>query len=931
MSEKWYNLTEEQTAARLRTDVEIGLDPRQVRARLRREGRNILHASPKATVSRLFTEVLKDPCAYILLVCAVLAWIFGEGIGARAIIALTLINAAGVFLAYIKARRVIEDAEENTHPTATVLRGGKQYIVRQDRICRGDIIILNKGDVVPADARVIMSKGLTTIETNLTGDTAVKHKDQRTIHANNLAFEKQADMVFATTLVSGGSGRAVVCRTGSYTLAYSMSRTKESRKESEPGILGSLKKHASFWSFAMLVLIFVLTLFDFIVGLESRGFFEVFMTGLCLAAACMCEYYLAFGYIIVGYGLYRMTDRKKNVASGAIVKKIDSIEKLSGITSLIVQKDGAFTSSSVHIKNLWCDSTLLSPGDKLSNICPELLSCALDSTVYPYKDFEKVYNRFKAREVSAQDRAILSLAMSTGIFDGLGYIGTHNLLERSEEGIIKSLVRVSGQKRLIIRGAAEDILPLCHGYRSSENIKSIKYEKKRVAESAAEFAKKGISVICMASMETEFDSIDEAYEEGNFIFEGFLAINEPWLSGADANVKRLKEAGIKVFMLASDHFAGNRLYARKLGIIESDSDIMPQELLSARDDVFVSEIVKYRFAEGLSFHHRRLLLRALRQMGEKVGYFGNDFDDMLLVKEADIGYSTGVTLSRGDSVVDLTGEHSAIYIRSGTEKNIGCEAVKQICDVVISPADGGQGGFNAIAGAIACARRVFTSISAAVKYLMVSQFARLYIFLCSVLLPAFGITFTGGEVLSPVQMLFLGYILDFGIVLVFAFKSSRGKLAERTEHDSQYRYIREMVVGALWGFVAIVAPLTMRAFGVFVSDMALSTAVFFGFILTQVITALEMMTPKTIFNKNRISVTRAIGIFVLTLIFFILCSFVPFISRVFDTCNLPPILWLTVVIQPAIMLGVYEIYKLIQNRKTDSKEEESDDTDTQAL
>lgn len=301
MAEKWYNLTPEQIEAKLSTDLIVGLTHRQASARLRREGRNTIYRTERPRASALVFDVLRDPCAYMLLAAAVLAWIFNENVGAPLVILLILLNSLLVLTAYIKARDLIAEAREQSIPTATVIRGGKQYLIRQDRLCRGDIIILTKGDVVPADARLIESFGLRVLEVALTGEVEKKRKDSKIIFANNLSPEKQSDMVFATSVVTEGQARAVVCETGTDTLAYLLGRTvKTEEKNEDPGILLSLKKHCSVWSLIMLVMVFVLTLFDFIIGFESRSIFNIFITGLAVATAGMCEYYLVFGYIILG-------------------------------------------------------------------------------------------------------------------------------------------------------------------------------------------------------------------------------------------------------------------------------------------------------------------------------------------------------------------------------------------------------------------------------------------------------------------------------------------------------------------------------------------------------------------------------------------------------------------------------------------------------
>lgn len=926
MAEKWYNLSPEQVCEKLSTDPERGLSPRQAAARIRREGNNTVYRAATVSPRALVKEVLRDPCAYMLLASAVLARIFNEDVGAFAIIFLVLINAFVVTLAYLKSRAVISQANAHTLPTVTVIRGGKQYLVKQDRIVRGDIILVGKGDIVPADARIIESEELRCIETSLTGEVGKKKKDKKTVYANNLAPGGQSDMIFATSIVAQGHAKAVVCETGDSTLAVYLGKGVEIGGETRLGVFDSLKKHCSAWSFVMLILVFILTLTDFVVGFESRSIFNIFITGLSLATAGMCEYYLVFGYIITGCGLYGMLRRRKDVGSGAVIKNISDIEKLSGITTLIVPKEGAFVTGNVALKKLYCDSTLFGRRERnLHRSCYELISAALDSTSYIERDYEKCFNSFKARDVSPEEKAIFKLACESGVFDGPAYMGDHILKEVGREGdIARVRVSVNGRDRVILRGRYEEIIPLCESHRANDKIRNIKNEKNRIKNTLRQLKSEGLYGVCLASKESS-----DITDDSGFVFEGFLALNEPVLTGAAENVKRILDAGIKVIMLSDDSSATGRNFARSLGVISSDGEIMSSLRLSTMtDDLFRTNASVYRLYEGLDQGQKRLLVSHLRENGEVVGYFGQNFEDIMLIKEADVGFSTGVTLLRGNSVVDLSGEDSPVFIRSQREKGSGSEALKQVCRVVVSPTDGKSGGFNAIAGSIASSRLVLRSLSRAVRYLITSQCARMFIFLYSVLVSRSGLPFCGEAIFTPVQLLTLGLIFDLLAVMAFAFKSSRGRIAEREIKRKTNPFtdnLGPMLFGVAWGVAALTFPVILRLVGVGVSNEQMSTMVFYGFILTQAVATVSLMSQHSVFRGDFRSNLRLMGIFLILLAFIGLCGFTPF-GKIFGAMPLTPIQWGFTLLQPLAVLGIYEIHKLMKKEK---KEEDILDNDTE--
>ncbi len=911
MAEKWYNLTPEQIEAKLSTDLTKGLTHSQAGARLRREGRNTVYRTEQPRASALVWDVLRDPCAYMLLAAALLAWIFNENVGAPLVILLTLFNALLVLVTYIKARGIISGFREQSTPTATVIRGGKQYLIRHDRVCRGDIIILTKGDIVPCDARIIESSRLSVLEVNITGETFKKRKDSKIIYANNLSPEKQADMVFATSVVTGGYAKAVVCETGNDTMAYLLGRTEKKEENNEaPGILLSLKKHCSVWSLIMLVMVFVLTLLDFIIGFESRSIFNIFITGLAVASAGMCEYYLVFGYIIIGCSMYSVTRKKDKASAGAVVKDINDLDGIAGITALIVPMKGAFTAGSINIQKFYCDSVLYSPGERnLDRSCYHLISAALDSTSYTENDYEKTYNRFKERDASAEDRAIYNAACQSGVFNGPEYMASHILSYRTaEKESIRSIVAVNGKKRLVLRGNVEDILPLCTYCRSGEKIKVIKNERKQAREIINDLTSQGFYAVCIATKQT-----NDIQADSGFVFEGFLCLNRPQLWGAKENVAHILDAGIKVIMLAED--STSRSYARSMGILNDDSEIMTShQLRTMTDDLFRTNVSEYTLYEGLDIPQKRLLIKHLRENGEAVGCFGCNFEDIILIRESDIGFSTGITLARGNTLLAVGGEENPVRISSQEEKGSGNEALKQACDVIVSPAEGDQGGFNDIASAISRSRRALSSLYRTVRYLLISQCARLFVFLYSAMIPIDRIPFCGEDIFTPVQILMLGFVFDLGVVMAYAFKSPKGIIAKRQQQDNSFKH---MLFGIFWGACSLAFPVVLRIAGVTVSNVAMSTMVFFGFLLASLVTAFECVTDRSVFRKGFISNIRGILAVLLTFGFIVICA----LTGAFNCCMLTPLQWVTMALTPICMLAMFEIYKSVKGKNDDRDKE----------
>lgn len=934
MNEKFYHLTTEQTEVRLKTDSHKGLTARSAAKRLRDEGENTVYDIPRIHTWRLCRDVLRDASAYMLLCAAVLGFVFKQNIAPLVIIALVSVNWFIVLAAYIKARIIISDASQYTLPLATVLREGKQYIINQDKICRGDVIILNKGDVIPADARVIESKGLVTNEMTLTGEKTLKKKMVMPVYGNSLPLEVQHNMVFATTVVVSGRGKAIVCRTGKDNMACIRESVPTVSEHDRLTVLRDLKKYGGFWSTVMLILLFAVTAIEFLYGFNAGGLFNIFTVTLSVAAAGMCEFFVIFAYIILGKGLYGILRRDKNEKTGATIKHSESIEKLSDITTVILPKEGAFTSGTIRLEKLYCDSTFLSCSEKrLDRLCKDLITCALDSTSYAQNDYEKAFNRFKAKNVSAQEKTILTCARRVGLFD-IGYAGTHILLEHKEEAangtLFKSLMTDGKEKKLVVRGSLEDVLPLCSDYRNHERAKSIKNEKQRIKTAAAEAVKDGYSVVCIASKKTTASTIKDSSKDRDLVFEGFLAISEPHLSGAKESVARMHNTGINVIMLSDEASISDRNYAKSIGILKNEDQIMTSAYFKRMsDENFMANADRYKMYECLDPVQKLRLVRLLRQRGECVGYFANEFDDIAVIEEADIGYSSGITLNKGDSVIDLGNETAPVYLRREEDRGKGCEAMKLRCNVIVSPADRRGGGFNAIAESILQSKTVLLNISRMVRYMVCSHCSRIFALITALIL-AFTVKDVQPPLFTPVQILLLGIILDLCAVLAIVFcpaeryhTPGKAMLFEKPFVTN----IKSAIYGLLRGGIAASLPYIAKIFGVAITTEQALTMMFLGLLVTQPVIMCEMICEGSVFREIRYKLSRAFLYQALLTLILIICPlFIKPMASAMAVVPLTPVQWMLVIAFPIVMLGIFEFGKsvIVKESDPDRKDDEND-------
>ncbi|MBR5515961.1 MAG: cation-transporting P-type ATPase [Clostridia bacterium] len=910
MGEKWYHLTVDQTVSRLKTDLNTGLSDKNAADRLRREGLNTVFDIPRKQLLSLIKDVARDPTVFMLICMVILGAIFDQPVSAGIITGIIIINWVFVTLLYIKAERRFRATSEKFLHNATVLRSGKPHLIKSNRVCRGDILLLSKGDVVPADSRVAQSNGLTVSEEKLTGDKTVKKKITDPVFSNNLSVEMQENMIFAGSVVHSGTAKAIVCRIAQNNEAAVKGHAFVNFENERFRGLRKLKRYSSVWSIVSLILIFILVGFEFAVGFGNMDLFTVFCTTLALCASGMCEVYTVFGYIVTAKGLYGLSFTDKAEEASADIRYSAKIEDVSKITTLIVPKDGALVAGSVKLEKLWCDNTLMSSAEKrLEKICRELVSCALDSTVYAQNDYEKAFNRFKAKNCSAQEQVILDFAIKLGIFD-LGYTASHTMLEHREEllqgNVSKSLITDGKQNRIIMRGGVEDILPLCCDYRNHERVKSIKNDKINIKEEANRVAKQGYTVVCVASKYTEAKTIGQTHKDRDYVFEGFLAISEPRLYQAEVSVALMKNHGINVIMLCDEADKANRSYAKSINIISNDD-----EIITGSDFKRVSELNfeinagKFKYYEALDPIQKRRLITLLKKSGETVGYFGSGFDDISALEEADISFSA----------VSVAGEE----IQSGNSK----EAVKLHSDVVVTSANKKQGGFNAMSAMVLNVKSVICNLNSMVKYLVCAQSARIVAVFGALILGVIGLGNFSISPMLPVQLLTLGMLADFCAVLAFSVSRAQNELDTMLFYKKAVIVnLKSAILGLWWAVIALVLPVFAYVFGFVPTAHQSSTMVFYGFLLASPVVTAEMICKGSLF-KDFSKLNRFIGYQAgISVLVILLTALIKPIGRLFDVAVLGTSHWVLCAVLPFAVFAVFEISKTAFIKESDALKEE---------
>ncbi len=926
MNERWYNLTVQQTEEKLNTDVNTGLSPKQLKTRQKHDALNVIFPIQHHSLDACVKKVLAEPTILLLLSTAFIAAILEQSIAAWVIISLVVLNVIISVFTYSKAQQVFEDMGHLSLPTTKVMRNGKLYLIKSEQIVAGDIIYLSAGDMVPCDARLIESENLQVLEVNLTGGIKPVEKDPYFLRYNHdIPPAQQLNMLFASTIIIKGTAKAIACCTGEDTLVSKLKKNKSLSTQDNIKAISLLRQYSKSWSLLMILLIFLVVALELFFGVANRSLFDIFLTGLSLAVASIGEYHVISSYIIVANGLFSAIKQNKEINSGALIKNTSKIEDLKKITCLLIHKEGAFSLRDAGIEKVYVNNTVYSNWEvHFVENSRRLLRYSLISTGL-YGARKLIRNNLNNDNIySPEENAIITMAQKCNVynidldkhFPILEHIGSNDVSKFET-----TLVNSDNSFVVACRGNLNAILSSCTSYCENGKFYTFDAEKKMdVIAEAAKLARQSYKIIGVASKITHYNTLRRITAcQTDMTFEGFIAIKENMLPGVAKNISDCLNAGIKVIMLCDDVGEHNHTLAETVGIVRKSEEIVTgKQLYYIKDELFRTNVSMYKMYEGLDITQKRKLLNYLHSEGEVVGVLARELDEIILLKEADVGFVQSTTLSGKlkKTGLDIAKDtNSPVYIKKSKDsKDTGSEALKFISDVIISDADTtGRGGFNAIFGAVATARVIYHNLVRFVKYTLVTQLTRVLLVLYSI--------FSGMTILTSEQILFSSLIIDFIAMIVISFEHPDNKVFMSKENPEEkltniYKQLPLTFLSSIvWTVAIVIIPLLLNAFG-FTNSSLFSSAAFISFIFSQIAVLNELLRESGIF-KPHIRYNRAHVILIATVATFLIVSIlIPGAGDLIGVVKMSWSSWLVTIIPTVIMIITYEIQKLFTNTQS---------------
>lgn len=657
-STPWQNSIEEVLAA-VNVKPDTGLSPEEADSRLKEHGRNILKAEAKMSPLRRFLSQLKSPVVIILLAATVISGLLGETTDAIAIATIVVINAIIGYVQEAKAEAAVEALKKLSAPKARVLRGGNILELGASEICCGDILILEAGDYVPADCRIIHASQLSADEAILTGESLPVNKDAVPVSGSAILAERR-NMLFASTAVATGTARAVVTATGMNSEIGHIARLLEAAGTAKTPLQGKLEQVSNKLLIFCGVVVLIVAALGFFHG---EKWLDVLMTAISLAVAAIPEGLPTVVTLALALAVRRMTKRN------AIVRHLPAVETLGSTNVICTDKTGTLTTGKMRVREMFVLSQgIVKAADSDGNVSEEVQALAASGVLCS----NAALNDEGVATGDPTEVALLYLAKDHHVTARELSAEYKRLAEWSFDSNRKRMsvaVQADNQTVIHCKGAPESVLPLCL---LSDG------DRDKIEKAINDLSAQGRRLLVLAQriLPADFDAGaygDSSSVENSLTFLGLVAIADPPRQESIPAIMACKAAGIKVVMITGDHPVTAKAIARELGIVEDgkfDQVLTGGELEKMSPEELSERVEKVAVYARVSPEHKVKIVQAWKDKGNVVAMTGDGVNDAPALKQASIGIAMGkggTEVARQASSMILTDDNFATIVSAVEE------------------------------------------------------------------------------------------------------------------------------------------------------------------------------------------------------------------------------------------------------------------------
>jgi Ca2+-transporting ATPase len=878
----YHNKEIKEVFAELHTS-EKGLTEKEAQEKLQKYGLNEIEEKKKVSPFKIFISQFKNFLIYILFAAVVISTIVGYDDYVKhggslvehfmdSIVILIILILIGVigFIQEYRAEKAIEALKKLASLKARVVRDGKEKQIDVNKLVPGDIVILEAGDKIPADGRLIELHNLQTQEAALTGESVPIKKELKVL-PEKTQIADQKNMLFSGTIITNGRGKAIVTRTGMNTEIGKIATMIQEAKPEPTPLQVKLEKLGKMLGVAVIAISVIV----FIAGaLTGKGLLEMFKTAVSLAVAAVPEGLPAVVVVSLALGARRMVKRN------ALIRRLPSVETLGATTVICSDKTGTLTKNEMTVKKIYANKKVIEvsgsgysiQGDFFFNgkkINPKeillLLKIGALNNDASLSDGKVVGDPTEGSLiVSAAKGGLIKeeLEKDTPRIDEIEFT--------SERKMMTTVHKINGEKVAYVKGAPEVVLSHCTSIYDNGKVRKLgEKEKKEILEINRRFANDALRVLGFA-YKTIFDKVNEK----NLTFVGLQGMIDPPREEAKLSIEKCKKAGIKVVMITGDHEITAKAIAKQLGIKGKSLTGHQLEEIENLEGV-VEDIAIYA---RVNPEHKIKIVDALKKKGHIVAMTGDGVNDAPALKKADIGTAMGIT---------------------------GTDVAKEASDMILT-----DDNFASIVNAVEEGRGIYDNIKKFVEYLLSSNLGEVLTVFIAIILSPF---FANALPLLAIQILWINLVTDGLPALALSVEPMEKDIMTRKPRNPKEKILSKSIIMRM----VVVGSVMMLGTLVLFKVYSLSKGVFYA--QTMAFTTLMMFQmfnvlncrseDKSLFKIGLFSNAHLIGAITISILLQLTVIYTP-LNIWFKTVPLGLVDWLLVFLVSSSVLWVIEIIKL---------------------
>ena len=811
----------------------IGLNSSEAERRLQEHGKNEITEQKKKPVWKMFLQQFADFMIVVLMIAAVLAGVIGDITDSYVILLIVILNAVIGFVQEYRAEKAMEALKKMAASNALVIRGRQTLSIPALNLVTGDVVILEAGNIIPADLRIIESAQLKVEEASLTGESHAVEKSTQPLYVENLPLGDRNNMAYKSTFVTYGRGKGIVVATGMKTELGKIAQMLSGDEVKTP----LQKRLATFGKKLSYIILLICAVFLLIGILRGDDPLTMLLTAISLAVAAIPEALPALIVITLALGAKRL------VKQNALIRKLPAVETLGSVTYICSDKTGTLTLNKMTVEEVFV-------GDEI----------ILKNYIKDFKNDERLEWLLSAMALN-NDVSIGENGISIGdptevapyeLAKNNSFI--RNELETkfprvaeipfdSERKCMTTIHKWGNEYIAFTKGAVEVLISKDNSSTSEQKAKIISCSEKMAAD--------GLRILgyTMRKLTALPPLISSETIETNLNVIGICGMMDPPREEVKEAVRICKTAGIKSVMITGDHPITAKTIAKRLGIIESENDlaITGTELGSMSEQEFKDKVEHIRVYARVSPEQKLNIVKALQEKGQFVAMTGDGVNDAPSLKRADIGIAMGIT---------------------------GTDVSKEAAHMILL-----DDNFTTIVSAVKQGRRIFDNIRKFIKYILTGNSAEIWaIFLA----PFFGLPIP----LLPIHILWINLITDGlpGLALA-AEPAEKGVMNRPPRNPKENIFSGGLGVHILWvGLLMGIVSIGMQAYAISTNNSHWQTMVFTVLCFSQMGHVFAIRSDsQSLFALGIFSNKPLIGVITLTFILQFATIYVPFLNPIFKT------------------------------------------------